>query len=96
MALEDKVGKRPMIHGVDIKAAITFILALTGLLGALFALLNTLVKQISEFLVRLLAATEKVVKAFRKLTNDLQHSEPLAYAIAGAKPQHAEPKGSVR
>jgi hypothetical protein len=61
-----------MIHGIDIKTAITLILALTGLISTVFVLLNTLVKQTSEFLVRLLSALQKVVKAARKLTRDLR------------------------
>jgi hypothetical protein len=64
--------RRAMIHAIDIKTVITLILALTGLITTVFGLLNTLVKQSSEFLVRLLSATRKVVNAAKKLANDLR------------------------
>jgi len=70
--------RRAMIHAIDFKTAITLILALTGLITTVFGLLNTLVKQISEFLVRLLSASRKVVNAARKLTKDLRRVKSLA------------------
>lgn len=67
-----------MFHAIDIKTAITLILALTGLITTVFGLVNTLVKQLSEFLVRLMSATQKVVKASRKLTRDLHRPKSPA------------------
>lgn len=71
-----------MIHGIDIKTAITLILAFSGLVGAAFGLVNAFVKHFSEFLVRSITATQKIVNAYGRLRKDLRRLRSPARACS--------------